>query len=226
MSDTVQIYEHLVKMCEYRGARVIERIDSRDIAEKARSLFNLRIEATREASDIRGAASIIVIYFSAHDGGSSDKISPQISKIMKQYDSNDTSAGITNVIFVTDVIISTQVARNIAEHNARGSNVIIEHHMSNIFMIIAPEHSAVPRHTIVGVRGGRMSADIQKIAREMHVSLFHHLPCLIASTKYNVPIVRPDPIAVWLGMRPGMIIAIERVSENAAGTELVYRRTI
>lgn len=224
MSYTATIYENLVRLCEFRGAQVTKRIDSRELIEKARIQLNLEIEAERGDNDIRGASLLHIVYFHSHDGGGSDKISPQITKFMKNASSFDRR---TNLIFVTDAPISTQVGRNIMEFNStKGAVVFIEHHMSNIFMVIAPEHHTVPEHRIIAVRGKPLPEEMQKMVQDMHVSIWSQFQCLIASAKYTAPISRPDPMAVWLGMRPGMIIEIRRECLTASGIEITYRRTI
>jgi DNA-directed RNA polymerase subunit H (RpoH/RPB5) len=221
-NPTVVIYENLAKMCEWRGARVTERESADRLMHTLETKAFARIDAERENDIFRGSAHISVIMFSPHYGVEGTKISAQINRMMENLEKEKREM---NLIFVTIAPISTQVARNIAAINARNAGrIIVEQHLAKIFAIVVPEHAAVPRHTIVAMRGGHIEEEIKNISATMHIAPWRDFPCLVASAKYDMS-ARPDPMAVWLGLRPGMIVRIERACE-VTGIEIVYRRCI
>lgn len=208
-SDQQRIYNNLKQMCEFRGARLTEFLPDSGFNEKMESDQHVRIRAERSASDIRGAAHILIIMFSTRReiDSTSSKFTPFIARIIREKPKDNIEF---NIILVSIAPISNSLIALIRSESKNG--IFIEHHLAVRFSIVVPRNIAVPPHTIVS------RADVEKIRKEMHIDE-SHFPKLIAGT------VNPDPVAVWLGLRPGMIVRVDRPCETA-GCETVYRLCI
>jgi len=205
-SDSLMIYEHLTRLCEFRGATVTERVARAKFSATMDTDHYARITAERPATDIRGRAHLVIYQFSTYRyiDASSPKFAPFLERAIKARPNDDNEY---NIILVTSAPIGTSIARIIAERREPG--IIIEHFLASMFFIVVPEHSCVPKHTIVP------RDEVAQLCREMHL-LVSDLPCLLAGAT-------PDPMAAWLGLRVGMVVRIDRPSETA-GMETVYRR--
>lgn len=207
------VYEHLVRLCGFRGANVTSRVGSQsDPAAFAKAMETnhyVSITAERSATDIRGAAHILIVQFSPYRyiDASSQKFNAFLERQIRARPADEIEY---NVILVSSGAISSTISRTIAAQRAAG--IIVEHFNASMFLIVVPEHANVPRHTIVP------RDEVDKICRELHM-MVSNFPCIIAAG------TNPDPMAVWLGLRPGMIARIDRPSETA-GIETVYRRCV
>lgn len=206
-SDSQIIHEHLAQMCKYRGATVTSTIitDPAQFAVTMETNHFVQITATRTADDIRGAANIVVIQFSVvrHIDASSPKFSAFLEKLIKTRPPGDIEF---NIILVTSAAVSSAIDKIIASPHGRG--VVVEQYEATKFLLVVPEHSIVPRHSIVA------PADVEQICNRMHITL-KNIPTITSS----------DPVSIWMGFRPGMLIRIDRYSETA-GREIVYRHCV
>lgn len=203
------IYEHLVRMCEYREARVTSRLAPNEFSVSMETHNYASITAERSASDSRSAAHLLVIQFSAQK--TIDTAAHTFEVFLdKQIRARPKDNLEYNIILVSTTAVSSAIQRKIAAVNQEG--IIIEHYNAQLFLIIAPEHVCVPRHTIVPPN------EVAILCRELHM-MVSNFPALVASGE------KPDPMAVWLGLRAGMVVRIDRPSETS-GIETVYRRCI
>lgn len=205
------VFYNIMRLCEFRGARPNARatLSAAQFTAAMDANHHVQINAERSADDIRGASHLVIIQFSALRSidTSSQKFKPFIDKIIKTRPRDGVEF---NLILITTAPVSPAIARIIADQ--RDPGVIVEQHTAARFLIVAPEHIAVPRHTIVP------RDEVDTLCREMHLIL-GNLPHMVASG------TMPDPMAVWMGLRPGMIVRIDRISETA-GNETIYRRCI
>lgn len=207
------IYEHLVRMCEYRGARVTSRLAPNEFSIAMETHNYASITAERsiepEVQTGRSAAHLLVIQFSAQK--TIDTAAHTFEVFLdKQIRARPKDNLEYNIILVSTTAVSSAIQRKIAAVNQEG--IVIEHYNARLFLIIAPEHVCVPRHTIVP------PTEVATLCRELHM-MVSNFPALVASGE------KPDPMAVWLGLRTGMIVRIDRPSETS-GIETVYRRCI
>ena len=203
------VYEHLVRLCGFRGANVTGRVGPAEFAKTMDTNHYVSITAERPATDIRGAAHILIIQFSSYRyiDASSQKFNAFLEKQIRARPADEIEY---NIILVSSSAISSTISRTIAEQRAAG--IIVEHFNASMFLIVVPEHDNVPRHTIVP------RDEVNKICQELHM-MVSNFPCIIAAG------ANPDPMAIWLGLRPGMVVRIDRPSETA-GIETVYRRCV
>ena len=91
------------------------------------------------------------------------------------------------------------------EFKADNKDVTISNYSYNIFLVDITEHVSVPKHELTD------AAEITKFCERYHTSKeqFSKIPM-------------SDPQAIWLGLRPGMVIRILRASETA-GEAPTYR---
>ena len=206
--DPTIIYEHLIQLCAYRGATVTSRVDPSQFIATMESNHYTKITADRPADDIRGAAHIVVVQFSTYHliDATSAKFESFLERIIKDRPKDDIEY---NIILVTSAPVTPAILRIIANKNK--SNVVVEQFSASMVLIVVPEHSCVPHHSIVS------REEINRLCREMHM-MVNQLPCIMARDP-------PDPMAVWLGLRPGMIVQIDRPSETS-GIETIYRRCV
>lgn len=206
---SLTVYENLIHLCQYRGANVTTRVSREAFISAMETQYYVAITAERPATDIRGAAHLLIIQFSQyrHIDASSQKFNTFLDKQIRARPTDDIEY---NIILVSSAAVSPAISRSIATSRAAG--IVVEHYLSSMFLIVVPEHACVPQHTIVS------REDIDKLCHEMHM-MISNFPCIIASG------ANPDPMAVWLGLRPGMIVRIDRPCETA-GRETVYRRCV
>lgn len=204
-SDALIIYENLMRMCEYRGAHVVSRVNADKFAVTMETNHYAQINAERAADDVRGAAHIVVIQFSTyrHIDTSSPKFSAFLDRVIKTRPADGIDF---NIILITSAPVSSTIAKLISE--PYGPGIQVEQFLSSMFLIIVPEHSCVPHHSIVP------QAAVDNLCAQMHLVL------------QNFPIIaNSDPMAIWLGVRTGMVVRIDRGSETA-GHEVAFRRCV
>lgn len=197
----VQVYLNLVKMIGYRGVTLsTPPYNSDDLILRLNHYEFVTINGKRAAEDIRGAATVIIILIKPNS-----KYSNKTSEFKKLFrglpkmkeDEN------LNVIFVSEYVLTIHINKMLA--NQKVPNVFIESYDYEKFMLEAPKHESVPEHTILS------DEEVDYICNKYYTS------------KDKFPkIVSSDTQAVWLGLRPGMVVKIERISETA-GTAPAYR---
>jgi DNA-directed RNA polymerase subunit H (RpoH/RPB5) len=213
--ESYAIYQNLHRLCKFRGARVTSRvIDSADHIAQMDSLHYAQITAERDASDVRGAAHIMIAQLA--NGHSIETKSDLFQRFLDRFIRAQKKDAIeTNIIVITSLDISPNVRAKIDATNANAratpdvSPLFIEHVLAARVRIVVPEHIAVPEHTIVP------REDVERICAELHIARAD-FPRIVASGD------KPDAMAVWLGLRPGMVVRIKRIS-SATGYSIAYR---
>lgn len=211
--ESYAIYQNLHRLCEYRGATVTSRvIDPADHIAQMDSLHYAQITAERGADDVRGAAHIVIAQLAnGHNiETKSDLFQGFLNRFIRAQKKDATE---TNIIVVTSQDISPNVRTKINTANASvtpgSSPLFIEHVLAARVRIIVPEHITVPEHSIVP------RDVVKKMCEELHITLANFPRIIVTGDK-------PDAMAVWLGLRPGMLVRIARVS-SATGRSIAYR---
>lgn len=195
-SDTVIVYYNLIKMLEYRNVIVKSPVLKPDeINQSINNLEYVLINGYRDDKDLRGPANVIVILISPN---SKFATAAEFKKLIKILPENKEHL---NLIFISKDIFKN----NIKTFLLTLKNIYIEDYIYEIFMIELPKHIAVPKHSI---------------ATPEEVNYF----CKLHYTNIErFPIILPtDPQAVWIGLKPGMVVKIDRISDTA-GEAPVYR---
>jgi DNA-directed RNA polymerase subunit H (RpoH/RPB5) len=103
-----------------------------------------------------------------------------------------------DVMFVSDEVFTSHIKKVLIEHRSLNPTAYIDDYTYDYFKIEAPLHVNVPKHEIA------TEAELDEIYRR----------CFL--TKDRFPrIFQSDVQAVWLGLRPGQVTKIMRLSENA-----------
>lgn len=200
-----QVYTNLVKMAKYRNIELEgDDLNQTTLAQKLNQFEHVIQKGTRAGSDPRGAA--VVCFILVAPGSDFAAKSSDFKKMLKNLPKPKGGVNLEAVV-VSEFPLTTHIKKYLLEYNNL-PNVMVEDYDYSVFMIEAPLHECVPRHTI---------------ATEQEVSQFcrEHF-----TTKERFPkIVQGDIQAIWLGLRPGMVTKIERVSETA-GKAIAYRYCI
>lgn len=215
VGESYMIYQNLQRLCEYRGATVTSPvIDKPAHIAQMDSTHYVQITAERAPEDVRGAAHIMVAQLS--NGRNIETKSDAFRRFLDRFIRAQKKDSIeTNIIVVTSLDISPNVraiidaANAVARDTKDAPPLFIEQVTAMRVKIVVPQHIAVPEHTIVP------RDEIDRLCAELHMSRAN-FPRLVASGE------KPDAMAVWLGLRPGMVVRITRLS-SATGYAVAYR---
>lgn len=215
-------------MCEYRGARVeTQMVRAQELVESLARNGYVIVRAVRDGSarderarqidpdGVRDDCTFVHIMLAPEAENRNAKefatfVAPIIAKIDAQHDGRA-----TRVVMISRTTLSAQLAKTTTDvigKHARGSE--LECLSYDRFAIVVPEHALVPRHTIAP------RAEIAAFCAKRYDSV-ETLPRMCASEHDGFI----DPMAVWLDLRPGMIMRIERPSETGI-YEIAYRRCV
>ncbi len=198
-----QVYENLIKMCGYRGIKLTgEPLDSGTVVQKINHYEFVTISGSRPANDIRGPATTIIILIAPKSKYSTKSV--EFKKLLKGLPKVKEGENL-EVMFVSDVPLTVHIEKHLRQFKDENPKIILEDHNYSIFLIETPKHSSVPLHKIAPI------AEVEWFCRRYY------------KNKDNFPrILQSDPQAVWLGLRPGMVVKIYRISETA-GIAIAYR---
>lgn len=206
MCDQYQIYSNLFLMINYRGAEPSSPKLTQEVFTK--TLNNdeyVVIEAIRKNTDVRGAACVHICMIdkkSKYSTKSSDfdKLINDIIKTAKI--SKDMSLEIP---VISDTLETSHIKKKIANIHESHSNVFIEYLSHEIFLIELPKHILVPKHEIISLK------ETDELCKRLFINKM-----------YFQRILSTDPMAIWLGIKPGMFVKITRLSD-LCGLEIAYR---
>lgn len=198
-----EVYTNLVKMMEYRGIKLSTPPLTPDtVVQKLNHYEFVMLSGTRGKEDSRGAADTTVILIapnSKYSGKSGD-----FKKLLKYLPKVQPGVRL-EVIFVSEYELTTHIKKQILAFKQENPDIHIENYDYEIFMLENPKHVSVPPHSIPS---------------EEEVSEFCRLHYKDRTTFPKI--LQSDAQAVWLGLRPGMVVKIDRVSETA-GRAIAYR---
>ncbi len=201
-SDSFVVYGNVIKMIEYHHATLATPlIDENEFTLQINNKEVCVIHAERKNHDYRKDAKMIFIIVDIFS--EKQKITEKYTKMIK----SELIAGTTEITIITKMLPSAHlIKRRAILEDTFG--IKIYHYNYSIFKTEIPKHSLVPKHEIVG------ALDFKKISEQQYLTV----------TKFP-KILETDPVSVWLGIKPGMIVAIYRSSENS-GVSIVYRYCI
>lgn len=197
------LYENVFKFLDRRGFTLAEH--PKNIAEFERRLgaaeFSI-FRGNRPAADIRGEASLICVVV-APDSEQSSK-PDKFQKLLSLADVGSNSAH-TNLIIFAGNDPSTFIQANIRKFSDEHPKTLVEFLSHRLIMYDITNHVLVPHHRIAPLD------EVDAFCRLTRINK-HGLQRILSS----------DPQALWLGVRPNMVVAIDRVSESA-GMITTYR---
>lgn len=193
-----RVYENLIKMMEYRNVALAEPALTTDIVSQKLNHFEyVIIHGKRPSTDMRGEAAVYVILLSPTSKYAAK--SAEFKKLLKVLPKTK-----IEVVFISEEPLTIHIKKVLVQIRLE-MLIAIEDYPYSIFMIEAPKHESVPIHTIA------TDAEVAEFCIE-HFTTRERFPKIIQS----------DVQAVWLGLKPGMVVRVDRISETA-GTAIAYR---
>ena len=190
-------------MMKYRGAVLnMEPLNHVALSQRLNNQETAIITGTRDAADPRGQALLVFVLI-APGSDISDK-SGAFVRMLKSIPAPPQS-GILEVVIVAETQATSHIERKITKYREANPTAEVETHTYAYWACEVPTHALVPPHYIPAP--GEF---------EDHCRLHYKSPS-------DFPIIRQrEPIATWLGLKVGMGVRIERISETA-GTAIAYR---
>lgn len=196
-----EVYTNLNQMMIRRGVVLADpELSTDQVAQKLNHYEFVTIAGTRPATDPRGKATVVSVLIAPNSKYSNK--TGDFKKLLKGLPkTNDT----LDVIFVSEKTLTVHIKKQLETFKKENPSIIVEDHDYNLFIIDPMRHVSVPPHSL---------------ATDEEIDKFCHMYC---TTRDRLPkIIQSDPIAVWLGLRPGMVVAIGRRSLTAGMAE-AYR---
>lgn len=197
-----EVYTNLRKMIVRRGGVPSDpELNNKQIAQLLSQREYIIISAERPQEDLRGAATIGVVLIAP--GSKVVRASATLKKLMRDVMKLKKAVPL-EVLIITDEPMQERLMVH-DEIKDKHTGVSIENYPYMIFLVDITAHESSPEHYLVS---------------EDEISAF--------CKRYRVQksdfskILSSDPQAVWLGLRPGMIVRIIRPSESA-GYAPTYR---
>jgi DNA-directed RNA polymerase subunit H (RpoH/RPB5) len=207
-----QVYSNLIKMLIRREV-VIESpiLSPADLIQQINTNEYVILGGKR-GPNVRGSARVVVILIAPRSRY--QRHTPDVQKLLKlvpKVIENEKIQNIetppnysrTDIIFVTHEPFGIHVKKKLIEE--RTERINIEDYGYAIFSVDLPSHICVPPHSIPPKQ------EIDEFC-ELHHTTPDRFPKILMS----------DPQAVWLGLRPKMVVRIDRFSETS-GTAVIYR---
>ncbi len=200
-----QVYTNLLKMMEYRGiTRRDEPMPADTFVQNLNHYDYVMIRGSRDVSDPREHSIVIVLIA---PGSNYATKSADFKRLLQKVpvDTSQSQHVATNIIFVSEEKLTTHINKQLNVYKHETPTVYVEDYDYEYFLIEIPKHSMVPPHSI---------------PPEEEITQFCNKWCV---NRWDFEkISRDDVMAVWLGLRPGMVVKINRISETA-GRALAYR---
>lgn len=198
-----QIYTNLVKLMTYRNVVISSNpIDAETVVQKLNHYEFVTIAGKRSKDDPRGEATVIIILIAPNSKFSSK--SGDFKKLLKGFPKMKFGDNL-EILVVSEFALTIHIKKYILKYKTQNPKIHIEDYDYSIFMIEAPKHESVPLHTIA------TDEEVEEFCAQYY------------TTRDKFPkILQSDTQAVWLGLRPGIVVRIVRVSETA-GIAIAYR---
>lgn len=192
-----EVYSNMAQLIKYRRATTNHKfLDQETFLRMLGHSGYIVIECSRD----RRALYIVII-------APGSTISSKSADFKKMMDKLDFRANETNneVLVISETPLSNFIKKTFPVYKKQYPNLYYEDHIYRKFVVVAPEHPAVPKHEV-------MTADeITELCQRYH------------TTRDKFPrLLHTDTMAVWLGVRPGDMVRIYRVCPNM-GEQIVYR---
>jgi DNA-directed RNA polymerase subunit H len=198
------VYDNLIKLLSYRNLTLTsEKLLPQKLSEALNNYEYVIISGSREATDIRGEARAKIVLIAPNSKYANK--SPEFKKLIKAL-MKDT--GFNELMFVSEQPLTIHIIKYLDEFKKENKNIYVEEYEYSMFGIEKPAHVMVPKHIIMS----------QKEVDEFCYKYY-------TAPKNQQHIYSGDPQAVWIGLRPGMMCRVLRLSETA-GEAIAYKYCI
>jgi len=198
-----EVYTNMPKFLQYRGVQttyVFAPIDK--FAGTLNSYEHVKINGERV--DSRGKKQLVYIVILSPGS----KYATRAPDFRKLYNTLAKSTDPTEVMFVSEQELTNHIRKQMDDIRRENPNVYIEAYTYDKFMIVYPEHVAIPPHRIATQTEVDQYYNDFGIARE-------DMPKIMVS----------DTPVMWLGAKSGDVISVTRRSESA-GYSAIMRHVI
>lgn len=195
------VYTNVRTMFKNRGAVLADNeLSESELIQKMNHHEYISTYAVRDAKDPRGPATIVAIIIDEHSRIA--KATAQLGKIlavaMKQKKANVP----LEILLITREPMQDRLMK---KDDIVPEGVTISNYPYTIFLLDITKHVSAPKHELVDEK------EVAAFCARYHTS-----------KEYFSKIPMSDPQSIWLGLRPGMVVRIIRVSETA-GEAPTYR---
>lgn len=207
-AEYLNVYRNLIKFVDYRGAKLkSDVLKDKNVINTLNHNEYIMIESIRPSDDIRAEyihpkSSCKITIFMIAKGSKYGNQSNEAKKLFKIAHKNN-KLRYHEIIFISDIAFKASLTKLLLSNSDK--HISAENYSYDIFMLEVPKHSLVPEHKIITIK------QLDDFCKKYYIS------------PSNMPkISRKDPMAVWLGLKPGICVEIIRPSDNA-GYAHVYR---
>ncbi len=198
------VYENLIKLLSYRNLTLTsDRLSSQKLSESLNNYEYTIISGSREATDIRGEARSKIVLIAPNSKYANK--SPEFKKLIKALMKD---VGFNELMFVSEQPLTIHIIKYLQEFKEQNKNIYLEHYEYSMFGIEKPAHIMACKHTIMS---------------QKEVEEFCHKHYTFPENQQRI--LSGDPQAVWIGLRPGMMCRVLRISETA-GNAIAYKYCI
>lgn len=200
-----EVYKNLKMFLEHRK---VTSVTSADIAEgEFSNIFNHYgyTKITGRRNDKHGDRSFHILLIAPNSHYASKL--PSFKKLLNMVPSEDFTKN-TEIVIISETELTNFIKAHILERRTENPQLYIEHYTYSYFSTVIPRQTLVPKHEIPP------SDEVREFC-ETHRTKKEKLPKIYVS----------DAPVVWLGVRAGDVVKVERRS-YAVGTFPIYKYVI
>lgn len=202
MSITYQVYSNIILMLKYREMKLLDAPLSQEMLTKTMSSQEyVKIESTR-TKNVRGDCHLIT--YQVYPNSKYCLKSGDFEKLITDVINKTKATSKIEILYICYNEPSTHISRKLVSLQTE-HKISIEYITYNIFMLELPKHVLVPEHRIM------TQQEINSLTNRIFIN-----------PKQFQKILSSDPMAIWMGIKPGMFVHIKRLSD-LCGQEDAYR---
>lgn len=195
------VYSNVRTMFTRRGAVPSDvELSEPDLIQNINHREYIMTSAVRPATDPRGEAVITAVIID--ENSRIAKASAQLEKILTIAIKQKKPNVALEILLITKEPMQDRLMKR---DDIAPEGVTISNHPYTIFLLDITKHVSAPKHELV------LESEVAEFCTRYHTA-----------KEYFSKLPMSDPQAIWLGLRPGMVVRIIRASETA-GEAPIYR---
>lgn len=203
------VYENIPKFLQYRNITSDYKFTSLDEFSRVIKHYGF---VPISGKKVKGGHFVYILLM-APDSKYATK-SPDYKKLLgplitKAMNSKQASERGLEIIIISEKELTNHIIKANEEYLATYGMLHIEHYIYKLFKLVVPEHVMQPKFTLA------TREEAAEFCKEYYTDI----------DKFPKISSKSDAMAVWMGLRPGDVVKIERTSESA-GVAIVYRYCI
>lgn len=204
--EPLTVYNNLIEMTKYRNIELKSPVMAEEeVIKKLNHNEYIIIDGVRSDKDIRGAIKLYIILIAPNSDFAGKTAS--FKEMMKVLPKNDSKNNV-EIMIISENGLTIHIKKYLAILRKESSLFLINEYNYEIFTIEIPKYVGTSHHEIMS------NEEVEDF-------------CSLHNTDPNrFPEIREDdPYAVWIGLRPGMVVRVHRISDTA-GKSIAYRYCI